>query len=97
MAATPASVDVGDYSSIMNELGSAVTVTPEAASMDIAFPDRSMWNCDSTRCYDLPVMEDLRMKTFPLILLLLTVTSSASPQAQTSWDGFVTDTHCGTN
>jgi hypothetical protein len=37
------------------------------------------------------------MKIFPIILLLLTLTSSASPRAQTSWDGFVTDTHCGAN
>lgn len=37
------------------------------------------------------------MKTFPSILFLLTMNSSASPQAQTNWDGFVTDTHCGTN
>ena|ERR1035437_5657503 len=37
------------------------------------------------------------MKNFRLILLLLMASSSAFPQAATSWDGFVTDTHCGTN
>jgi hypothetical protein len=37
------------------------------------------------------------MKTFPKAFLLLMVSSSASPQAQTTWDGIVTDTHCGTH
>jgi hypothetical protein len=37
------------------------------------------------------------MKTFPLILLLLMVSSSGLLQAETGWDGFVTDTHCGAN
>jgi hypothetical protein len=37
------------------------------------------------------------MKIFPFILLLLVVSSTATPQAQSIWDGFVTDTHCGTN
>jgi len=45
-------------------------------------------------CHD-PVRGESRMKHFPLILLLLMASSSASPQAQTAWDGFITDAHCG--
>jgi len=32
----------------------------------------------------------------PVALILLLATASAG-QARTTWDGFVTDTHCGTN
>ena len=35
--------------------------------------------------------------TFPATLLLLILSSSAVPQTENTWDGFVTDTHCGTN
>ena len=37
------------------------------------------------------------MKIFPLILMFLLGGLSATSQGQSSWDGFVTDTHCGTN
>lgn len=37
------------------------------------------------------------MKNFLLLLILMLASSSATPQAQSTWDGFVTDTHCGTN
>ena len=37
------------------------------------------------------------MKTFPLILVILTASLSAAPQSQNTWNGFVTDTHCGTH
>jgi hypothetical protein len=37
------------------------------------------------------------MRTFALALLLFMVGSSASPQAQITWEGIVTDTHCGTH
>jgi hypothetical protein len=37
------------------------------------------------------------MKTLSLALLFVLLSSCAWPQSQTTWDGFVTDTHCGTH
>jgi hypothetical protein len=37
------------------------------------------------------------MKILPVTLSILMLSMSASPQASGSWNGFVTDTHCGTH
>jgi hypothetical protein len=39
----------------------------------------------------------LKMKIFSLLLLFLVTTAAAAPQTRTTWDGFITDTHCGTH
>jgi hypothetical protein len=40
---------------------------------------------------------EVRMKLIFAGLLLVAASSLSFGQSQTSWDGFVTDTHCGTN
>lgn len=37
------------------------------------------------------------MKTFPAVLCLLFAGTIGAGQIPNTWDGFVTDTHCGTN
>lgn len=37
------------------------------------------------------------MKSFAVLFLVLVTNASAAPRIRTTWDGFVTDTHCGTH